>query len=138
VKRCGLCGEVKPLEAFHRRGGSRQTWCKPCRRRYDAEYHRRRRELRVAQARERRADQIEWFRALKENRPCAECGGVFHHAAMHWDHQPGFEKLSEVSSMVHRTSRSRILAEIAKCELVCANCHAVRSFQQLRGVAQPG
>ena len=64
-------------------------------------------------------------------------GGFFHHAAMTWDHLPGREKVNEVSNL-RRTSRKAVLAEIAKCELVCANCHAVRSFERRRGVAQPG
>ncbi len=32
-KRCGMCGEVKPLEEFHRdrrRKDGRQNRCKPC------------------------------------------------------------------------------------------------------------
>ena len=34
--------------------------------------------------------------------------------------------------------RETILDEIANCELVCANCCAVRTFDRYRGVAQPG
>lgn len=73
-----------------------------------------------------------------KRKPCADCGKVFPPAAMAWDHMPGTAKVSEVSLLVRRRFGKRaILAEIAKCELVCANCHAVRS-QQRRGVAQPG
>ena len=48
---------------------------------------------------------------------------------MQWDHKPGFEKLGDVSDFWGR-SRSEVLAEIAKCDLVCANCHAVRTFDR--------
>jgi hypothetical protein len=52
---------------------------------------------------------------------------------MHWDHLPEAEKQGEVSILMKRTqSRRRVLEEIAKCELVCANCHAVRSFERRR------
>ena len=75
---------------------------------------------------------VAWYRLLKHGRACTDCGGTFHHAAMHWDHLPGTTKRREVSYMVLRGfRRETILDEIAKCELVCANCHAVRTFKRL-------
>lgn len=71
-----------------------------------------------------------WARALKADKPCVDCGGVFHPAAMAWDHLPGAEKVGDISTLARRSSRERILAEISKCELVCANCHAVRTFER--------
>jgi hypothetical protein len=131
-KRCGRCGVEKPLDAFHRRGAVRQAWCKECRRVYDAAYHRATRAVRLEQKRIRRAHVWVWYRSLKQ-KPCADCGGSFHHSAMHWDHLPGAEKQAEVSILMKRTqSKRRVLQEIAKCELVCANCHAVRSFERRR------
>jgi hypothetical protein len=60
---------------------------------------------------------------------------VFHHSAMHWDHLPGSFKRREVSMRVLcGFRRETILDEIAKCELVCANCHAVRTFERGIGV----
>ena len=117
----------------------RQAWCKACRREYDAAYHRRTRALRIEQKRRYRKELVNWYRNLKHDRPCADCGGVFEPAAMAWDHRPGVLKTANVSDLVERTrSRKRLLAEIAKCDLVCANCHAVRTANRLRGVAQPG
>ena len=57
---------------------------------------------------------------------------------MESDHLPGFVKLSDVATLVQKRNRRRVLEEIAKCELVCANCHAVRTYERVRGVAQPG
>lgn len=47
---------------------------------------------------------------------------------MQWDHKPGFEKLGDVSGDFWGRGREEVLAEIAKCDLVCANCHAIRTF----------
>lgn len=52
--------------------------------------------------------------------------------AMQWDHLPGTEKLGEISGRLARRARGLILSEIAKCELVCANCHAIRTYQRLQ------
>jgi len=62
-----------------------------------------------------------------KNRPCADCGGRFPPCAMDFDHVLG-EKIDDVSGIRIDTGRwERVLAEIEKCELVCANCHRVRT-----------
>ena len=114
MKRCGKCQRLKELSEFHRRGRGYQTWCKACRRTYDSAYHRRTRPTRLAQKRAQHKRIAEWYRELKTKAPCSDCGGTFHHAAMCWDHLPGFEKLDDVSSLVSRHNRALILAEIAK------------------------
>lgn len=48
---------------------------------------------------------------------------------MQWDHKPEFEKLFTIGKH-WQFSEERILAEIAKCDLVCANCHAERTHQR--------
>lgn len=140
MKRCGRCGETKPLDEFHRsqRRGGRQTWCKACRRAYDAAYSRATLARRRARAREKRAAFLDWYLALKTGKPCADCGGAFHPAAMQWDHKPGVEKRANVGDLMRQAVKKHVLDEIAKCDLVCANCHAVRTFERRRGVAQPG
>ena len=61
---------------------------------------------------------------LKAN-PCVDCGGKFPPEAMDFDHING-EKVKQVSALL-KHGKPKLLAEIAKCELVCANCHRVRT-----------
>lgn len=61
--------------------------------------------------------------------PCSDCSGNFPPVAMDFDHVRG-EKLNNIGSM---TSWDRILVEVAKCDLVCANCHRLRTHARLRG-----
>jgi len=70
--------------------------------------------------------------SLKDGVPCADCGETFPVYVMHWDHLPGFEKVDEVSSMVGHRTRAAILEELKKCELVCANCHVLRTISHER------
>ena len=66
--------------------------------------------------------------SLKDS-PCVDCNGRFHYSAMDFDHMPGFTKVDTVSNMTSKgKSRRVLLEEIAKCELVCSNCHRVRTF----------
>jgi CRISPR/Cas system-associated protein Cas10 (large subunit of type III CRISPR-Cas system) len=134
VKRCGHCGTDRPLDDFHRRGRIRQAWCKTCRREYDAAYWQRTREARLQRRRARQAELERWHKDLKESTPCADCGRHFPHVAMHWDHLPGEQKRDDVSRLLHSGKVRLMRAEMAKCELVCATCHAVRTLQRARGV----
>lgn len=128
-KRCGRCRRERPLTDFHRFRDGYQPWCKACKSEYAAEYYVRNRVKRVEYNRRQRQEAAAWYLELKKGRPCADCGGVFHPAAMQWDHPPGAEKVAHVAEL-YRGSRTRVLKEIAKCELVCANCHAVRTYER--------
>jgi hypothetical protein len=124
-----MCHEWLPVDRFHRRGAGYIIWCKSCRKVYDAAYHARNRVHLVAQKRRRLDELVAWMRSLKDQ-PCVDCGGTFHPAAMTFDHLPGVEKRSYIATLARRTSIARMRSEIEKCELVCANCHAVRTFMR--------
>lgn len=67
---------------------------------------------------------------------CLDCKVEFRPWVLQFDHVRG-QKLFDVSSLCGQLpSERRLRAEIAKCEVVCANCHADRTHH--RGVAQPG
>lgn len=85
--------------------------------RMDKERHRR-------NARVRRARLQVFLNGLKA-KPCADCGGSFPPECMDFDHVRG-DKRKGVGALVHVSERV-LLMEIAKCELVCANCHRIRT-----------
>lgn len=73
-----------------------------------------------------------------KSQPCMDCGGFFHFSAMQFDHRPDEVKSFEIGSTWARGWKlDRIIEEIQKCDLVCANCHAVRTYMR-RSVAQSG
>ena len=52
---------------------------------------------------------------------------------MQWDHLPGRPKTGDLANLIRKHNKRRILDEIEKCELVCANCHAVRTLGRNTG-----
>lgn len=71
----------------------------------------------------------QYIRSLKERTPCADCGGHYPYWVMDFDHLR--DKVFEISDMVFGTCNLRRLqAEIAKCEVVCANCHRERTHHR--------
>ena len=71
-----------------------------------------------------------WMASLKVDIACADCGETFPTYVMHWDHLPGFEKIESISVLVGRFPRNLVLEELKKCELVCANCHVLRTISR--------
>lgn len=66
---------------------------------------------------------------FKSNTPCKDCGGFFEASQMDLDHISG--KTDNVSQLVGRASLERVAEEVAKCDLVCANCHRIRTYHRL-------
>ncbi|MBX3030894.1 MAG: hypothetical protein KF809_12100 [Chloroflexi bacterium] len=65
-----------------------------------------------------------------KSRPCADCGGRFPPCAMDFDHRDPDTKRMAVSRMIGRAGTTTIMAEVAKCDIVCANCHRARTYDR--------
>lgn len=64
-----------------------------------------------------------------KNRPCADCGIQYHRSVMEFDHLPEFTKNFGLSWWSAH-SRKEIRAELDKCEVVCSNCHRIRTWNR--------
>lgn len=117
-------------EFFHRSGtqnGGFQTRCKTCACKYasaryyaDPAKHRK-------NAKERVWALSDKVRKIKSSTACADCGGIFPPVCMDFDHVRGIKR-ADISYMVQKTYTWTVIEEeIAKCELVCANCHRIRT-----------
>lgn len=68
-----------------------------------------------------------------KNKPCADCDIQYPPYVMQFDHVRG-EKKFELWQWMSKSIRL-ITEEAEKCEVVCANCHAERTYQRF-AVAQ--
>jgi hypothetical protein len=133
IKHCTRCGKTKPVTEFHRHSEwGYQAWCKRCKSKVAAAHYQANKARRYAHNRRRQLEFRGWYTSLKAGRPCADCGQTFDPVAMQWDHLPGSMKAGSLGDLVKHGNRKLVLKEIEKCELVCANCHAVRSAVRAR------
>lgn len=65
-----------------------------------------------------------------KSQPCMDCKLSFPYYVMHFDHVRGI-KLGNINTLVKVASMEKLVAEIAKCEIICANCHAIRTYNRL-------
>ena len=68
--------------------------------------------------------------ALKAGKPCADCKVEYPPVVMDWDHVPERGQKAFGIGRMSMFKIERILAEIAKCDLVCANCHRMRTARR--------
>ena len=81
--------------------------------------------------RRRYSDNKAEFAGLKESLPCTDCQGYFPHYIMEYDHARGDKKYNVATIVGSRgIGAPSVIAEMAKCDLVCANCHKTRTFSR--------
>ena len=78
--------------------------------------------------RRRRQEIREFIHNLKD-KPCDDCNKKYPFYVLDYDHKDRKDKDFDIGSAPRRRmGKDRILKEIAKCELVCANCHRIRTY----------
>lgn len=134
LRRCAKCGHWKQQSDFHDSRTGQFSYCKECRNAYDRRYYAERgRAARLERGRARRRQAQSWLNSLKDGLPCTDCGQAFPAPIMHWDHLPGHQKIGAVSDLASSRTAALVLDELKKCELVCANCHSLRTARRAKG-----
>lgn len=127
MKLCKRCETQKPLTDFNKRNDRAdqvQHLCRECNSEYGKEWYEKNKKKRIAAAMKRKQELKQWVAKQKEGQPCEECGWAGSAAAMHWHHVNPEEKLFSISDGSNRYGKKKIIEEIKKCRLLCANCHA--------------
>lgn len=96
---------------------------------YRREWYRRNREKSILKASERTKQIKVWFAEIKSKLKCERCGEN-HPATLDFHHVDEAEKEIEVSAAVFRGNKKKILAEIEKCIVLCANCHRKHHYNE--------
>ena len=135
MKVCSKCKENKPESDFgFKEKGKLQPYCRVCNNAHNREYYANNKEKQkatvVARNKKYREELKTWVREIKTSSPCMDCKIFYPWYVMDFDHV-GADKEFNISSMIAGSfSVSRIEKEIAKCELVCSNCHRERTFNR--------
>ena len=73
---------------------------------------------------------IREFIASQKIGHCCDCGNTYPPYVMDFDHVRGDKNFNLSIAANKRISLDKVKQEIEKCDLVCANCHRVRTFQR--------
>jgi len=137
MKKCYKCRTEKLLSEFYQRKkhrtGEYYEKCKECMKdrgkKYYHQNHERQLTLALLRKERYKKERRNFILELKKDKPCIDCGNLYPSCVMDFDHRAGETKIRSISWMVlHDTSNmEKIKLEIAKCDLVCANCHRIRT-----------
>ena len=61
---------------------------------------------------------------------CTSCGYRKNAAALQFDHRDPTTKEITIAAATHRWSLRKLATEVAKCDVLCANCHAEKTHGQ--------
>lgn len=130
MKKCVTCGVEKSPDEYYKNKNCRDgkdTRCKACSKAasYKSVYgdtppQPRKRDL-------PRSERKAYLDSVRDV-PCLDCGGRFPAVCMDFDHLR--DKKFSIMSAYGRWPWKDVLAEIDKCEIVCANCHRIRTAER--------
>ena len=131
MKVCNKCKIEKPLDAFNRNGAKkdgRSGTCRDCQKIYKNSHYQANKAAVYAKVVERRRMLTDKVWEYKSNSKCHDCGER-NPIVLEFDHLG--DKSFNVSEMpTQGYSWERILQEIKKCDVVCANCHRIRTYDR--------
>lgn len=141
-RRCSRCGKVKTLQEFVKRLNrpyGKGYHCLVCdklrlrKRRENPEvrakqkdYYRKNETHIRSQMAKRREQLVSYVNTYKDVL-CVDCGDKYPLECMDFDHLR--DKVRDIGNM-KTYSRKDLREEIAKCEVVCANCHRIRTHKR--------
>lgn len=64
--------------------------------------------------------------------PCMDCGIQYPPYVMEFDHREGEEKVNSIADLLRFGKWNSILEETTKCDIVCSNCHAIRTYTRIK------
>ena len=98
-------------------------------RQYRKDWYYKNREKSITKAAIRNREFKDWFADFKKSLSCLKCGED-HPAALDFHHRNPLEKDMEVSNLISKGNKQKILDEISKCDVLCSNCHRKLHYEE--------
>jgi hypothetical protein len=138
---CNQCGLSFPETNKHFRSRSSnrglEAVCKSCQRINARAYEQVKNKNGIRRVVESRVRLRQFLDQTKLESGCVVCGYKAHPAALDFDHLPGTNKIATIAKLFSGLKEELLLEEIKKCEVVCANCHRVRTATRQQYTGKP-
>ena len=129
-KECTGCKKTRLLIEFNFRNKSKGTYssrCKQCTRTAIRAHYENNKSYYVKKARKSKIAMAKWHKEYKSERECILCGED-HIATLVFHHRVPSKKSFAIPHGLVRYSKKRILEEMEKCDVLCANCHRILHY----------
>ncbi len=128
MKYCPACDENLSDSLFNYKNkakGTLASYCKVHQSEYTKKHYQSNPNEYKQRARDATSRKQQFIREAKD-KYCKDCNIKYPYYVMQFDHK--FDKKFNVSRMANRCSWKQIIEEISKCDIVCGNCHAERTW----------
>lgn len=132
TKQCNKCKAIKNISEFNRnksRKDGHHSICRICMKLYLQSHYKNNTEY--YKNKSRKAEQLSHhiITSIKSNTPCNDCGKYYDPICMDFDHVNPLDKSFGICGSFKSLGLSllKILKEIEKCDVVCSNCHRLRT-----------
>lgn len=134
TKMCTKCRETKPLEHFYfKKIGRYESFCRPCCSERARNYQHANAKLvqtrKMQYERKRRKWRAQFAIEYLSTHPCVDCRNI-DIRVLEFDHVRGVKRRTVSDLLMRGYAEKTILEEIAKCDVVCTNCHKIRTAKQ--------
>ena len=137
MKHCNKCNTTKEDGEFNKKARNYdklQSVCRDCNSKISKAWYDKNKRQKIFATRTRKQETALWLREFKSNLCCIRCGES-RPACLDFHHKNPKEKDKPVSQMVNAgMSRAKMIQEIEKCDVLCANCHRVLHDEEKHGV----
>ncbi len=127
MKVCSCCGGEKPLVDFNFKNkakGLYQARCRLCMKSCKREHYQKNKQRYLENKNRRIEENKAWYKEYKSKLSCSECG--FNNPKALQFHHTDDNKEGNIGEMIHNgNSIDKVITEINKCVVLCANCHMV-------------
>jgi phage terminase large subunit len=127
---CGRCKIEQPLDNFGvktKKNGKvvLQPYCKNCNKAYHKEHYNRNKKVYLDKTKDyKKANQQRLLEYLRDKQ-CKDCG-IKDYRVFEFDHLA--DKKANISAVMKSWCWETLLTEIDKCDIVCCNCHRIRTL----------
>lgn len=132
LKKCSGCSTEKTTEHFAKNSTKKdglQTTCKQCRKIYWDNHYQSNKRYYIVKAANRKNQIKHDFWSWLSTKSCIDCG-ISDIRVLEFDHRLREQKLYNISDLLRTGQDKYLLKEIEKCDIVCANCHRIRTSKQ--------
>lgn len=134
MKTCYKCKTSKNIEDFsnnHSRSDGHSSLCKECSKQYLKDWYVKNKKKHISYVskdrKKKKQENSDYILSYLKSKECIDCGYSKSIIPLEFDHVRG-TKIKEVSVMISDGYPIKIiLEEIEKCDIVCSNCHRIRT-----------
>lgn len=129
--RCNKCDQEKSETDFAAsKKYGKQPWCRQCQKKSHKAYYQKNKQHFIEYKESVKRQRQKQLLTYMQEQGCKDCG-IKDPLVLEFDHIDPETKIESVCKLLQKGRKMEtILAEVAKCEVRCCNCHRRRTIQQ--------